>query len=249
VRLAGAVCVVTGASSGIGAAACAALAARDARVVPVGRDERRLARGAGGTGGQVVVADLADPAQVRTLAASLLADGAPDVVVHNAGIGLLAGAGDEDADRLDELFAVNLHAPMQLTAALLPAMVARGSGHLVFVTSIAGVLGVARESAYAATKGALGAYAASLRAELSGTGVGVTTVVPGVVATEFFTRRGAAYARRFPTPMPAGRVADRMVRGIERDRSEVLVPRWLRTAVATRAIAPEIYARLAQRWG
>lgn len=246
-RLSGAVCVVTGASSGIGAATSAALAARGARVLLVGRDEPRLASRTAAVRGEALLADLADPAQVRRLADALLTPSPPDVLVHNAGLGLHGAAGSDDADRLEQMFAVNLRAPMELTGSLLPAMIARGSGHLVFVTSIAGVLGVAHESAYAASKGALGAYAASLRVELAGTGIGVTTVVPGVVRTEFFARRGVPYRRGFPAPIPPEQVAARLVHAVERDRSEVLAPRWLRIALATRAIAPELYARLAER--
>lgn len=246
-RLAGAVCVVTGASSGIGAATSRALAARGAHVRLVGRDRDRLSAHAAAAHGEPVVADLADPAQLRGLAQALRTPSPPDVVIHNAGVGRYADAGSDDADELAQLLAVNLRAPMELTRLLLPAMLERGRGHLVFVTSIAGVLGVAHESAYAASKGALGAYAASLRAELAGTGVGVTTVVPGVVRTDFFSRRGVPYLRAFPAPIPPERVAARLVHGVEHDRSEVLAPRWLRIAVATRAVAPQLYARLADR--
>jgi short-subunit dehydrogenase len=150
---------------------------------------------------------------------------------------------------LERLLAVNLRAPVLLTGAVLPGMRAAGAGHLVFVTSIAGRLGVAGESAYAASKGALDAYAASLAAELGGTGVRVTTVVPGVVDTAFFRSRNVGYGRRFPRPVPAARVAAALRRAVQQDRAEVVVPAWLRLPIAVRALAPGTYARSAGRWG
>ena len=128
-------------------------------------------------------------------------------------------------------------------------MVRSGSGHLAFVTSIAAMLGVAEESEYAAVKAGLHMYAASLRTEIAARGVGVTTVVPGVVDTEFFVRRGAPYARRFPRPIAEDRVAQRLLDAVERNRAEVIVPRWLRVPVMLRAFAPNAYARMASRWG
>jgi short-subunit dehydrogenase len=169
---------------------------------------------------------------------------APDILVNNAGVGHVGTADSLSDAELDTLVAVNLRAPLALTRAVLPAMLARRSGHLVFVTSIAGLLGVARESGYAAVKAALQVYADSLRTEVVSSGVGVTTVVPGVVDTAFFDRRGAAYARRFPRLISADTVAAALVRGIERNRAEVIVPRWLRVPVAIRALAPSLYARL-----
>lgn len=242
--------VVTGASGGIGRAVAERLAVADCRLLLVGRDADRLAAVARSTGGEPLVADLADPGDVARLVARLAdRDEAPDLLVNNAGVGAVGPAAEVDGADLDRLLAVNLRAPMQLTRAVLPAMTARGSGHLVFVSSIAAVLGVAGESAYAAVKAGLHVFAASLRAEVAGAGVGVSTVVPGVVDTDFFVRRGAPYARRFPRPIPPERVAAALVRAVERDQAEVVVPAWLRVPVAVRSLAPTTYHRLAERWG
>lgn len=247
-RLDGSLVVVTGASSGIGRAAALRLGAAGCRLVLVGRDADRLADVARRTGGEAVLADLADPAGLRALADRVAGMG-PDVLVNNAGVGHVGTAEELSDAELDTLFAVNVRAPLSLTRAVLPAMLARGTGRLVFVTSIAALLGVPRESGYAAVKAALQTYADSLRTEIASSGVGVTTVVPGVVDTAFFASRGAAYARRLPRPIPADTVAKALVRGIERDRAETIVPAWLRVPVAIRAMAPGLYARLAARAG
>lgn len=248
-RLSGARVLITGASSGIGQAVALSFARAGSRLLVTGRDEHRLARVAARTGADALVADLADGAALSRLLDAATTPPLPQVVVHCAGVGHVAAAGEQDDGVLEHLLEVNLRAPVALTEAVLPGMRAAGAGHLVFVTSIAGRLGVAGESAYAASKGALDAYAASLAAELGGTGVRVTTVVPGVVETAFFRSRNVGYGRRFPRPIPAARVAAALRRAVERDRAEVVVPAWLRLPIAVRALAPGTYARSAGRWG
>ncbi|HEV7169243.1 MAG TPA: SDR family NAD(P)-dependent oxidoreductase [Micrococcaceae bacterium] len=255
-RLSGAGALVTGASSGIGSAIARALADAGCRVLLAGRDGARLAQVAAETGGSTVAGDLCEPDGLSRVIEAAVSFPVPDLVVHCAGIGRLAriaerggtdGAGSGDG--AGRLLATNYLAPVRLTRALLPAMLHRGTGRLVFVGSIAGVLGVAGESEYAASKAALGTFAASLGAELAGSGVGVTTLIPGVVDTAFFERRGAGYQRRFPRPVPADRVAGALRRAVERDRAQVVVPAWLRVPIALQACAPETYSRLAARWG
>ncbi|WP_347352644.1 SDR family NAD(P)-dependent oxidoreductase [Intrasporangium sp.] len=248
-QLAGARAVVTGGSSGIGAATALRLARAGARVDVVGRDSERLGAVARRTGGEAVRVDLTDAA-ARSRLADRLRESPPDVLVHDAGVGLVAEASDAgQADGFAALVETNARAPIELTAAVLPGMLERGSGHLVFVGSIAGVLGVAHESAYAASKAAVMTYAAGLASEVRSRGVRVTVVVPGVVDTPFFERRGAAYDRRFPRPVPPELVADRLVAAVRQDRELVVVPRWLRVPMAVRALAPGTYTRLAARWG
>jgi short-subunit dehydrogenase len=127
-------------------------------------------------------------------------------------------------------------------------MLARGRGRIVFVTSIAGRTGVAGEAVYAATKAGVDAFADSLRFELHGTGVGVAVVVPGVVQTAFFERRGRPYGRTSPRPVPPDRVAAAVLRAVTTD-GDFYVPRWLRVPVALRGAAPGLYRALATRFG
>jgi short-subunit dehydrogenase len=237
VKLAGAVCLITGASAGIGRATVDALAARGAHVVAVARDAERLV----GVGERQVTWDLAEPAG--------LADevGPVNVLVNNAGFGF-AGALADTPD-LERLVAVNLVAPMALARAFVPAMVAAGRGHVVNVASIAGFVGPREEAVYAATKGGLIAFSESLRYELRSTGVGVTLVAPGVIATEFFERRGTPYARSWPRPIPPARVAEAIADAIEHGRDEVFVPWWMSGVARLRGAAPGLFRYLTARFG
>lgn len=251
-RLSGTTALVTGASSGIGAATAAALAAAGAHPLLAGRDPARLHGVARRTGGVPVEADLASDEDVEATARRALdaldVRGGIDVLVNNAGLGWsgpLPTMTDADITRLT---AVNLLAPIRLTRRLVPCLADRG-GHIVFVTSIAGCTGVAGEAVYAATKAGLQVFADSLRQELRGAGVGVSVVVPGVIATPFFERRGTPYHRSWPRPVPAERVAEAVVGAVERDRAEVFVPRWMRLPARLSGAAPAVYRTLAGRYG
>jgi short-subunit dehydrogenase len=244
-----AVVLVTGASGEIGAACAAALNARGARLILTARDTG-IGDLAADLSAKGFVTDLAVPGAAEQLAADALdVYGSVDVVLHCAGIGWYGATPAMDAHRADELLDVNLRAPMQLTRALLPGMLERGRGHLSFVASISGWLPVVNEAVYSATKAGLLAYAESLRAELHGTGVGVSVVSPAAVRTDFWTNRGAPYDRRFPRLLPAARVARVIVRGIERERAHQMVPRWLAVAPAIRASAPAAYRAMQRRFG
>ncbi|MDG3011474.1 SDR family NAD(P)-dependent oxidoreductase [Rhodococcus sp. D2-41] len=244
------VALVTGASSGIGWETAVLLAERGAKLVVHGRDERRLAELSARTGAIAVVADLARPDELnRLVQQAQAAHGRIDLLVNNAGLGWAGPFAAMPQRDIAELSAVNLGAPIALTRAVLPDMIERGYGHLMFVSSIVARTAVAGEALYAGTKSGLDTFAASLRMELRGTGVGVGVVVPGVVDTAFFERRGRTYGRRRPRPLEPAAVADALVRAVERDRPEVYRPAWLRWPVAVRGAAPATYLRLAARFG
>jgi short-subunit dehydrogenase len=249
-RIANRIALVTGGSSGIGWASAVRLADAGARLIIHGRDGARLSALAHRTGGIALAAELADPAEVDRLAEEALGlYGRIDIVVNNAGVGWAGSFVEMDSPDIARLVAVNLVAPIRLTRALLPVMQTHGSGYVMFVTSIAGRLGVAGEAVYAATKAGLDAFAESLRLELRGSRVGVGVLVPGVVQTPFFERRGRPYGRSRPVPVPAERVADVLVRTIAADGAERYAPGWLRLPVAVRGAAPGLYRRLAGRFG
>lgn len=236
---------MTGASSGIGAAAAGLFAAAGAVVVVHGRDAAAVERVAGRTGGVGVVADLTTEAGI---AATVAAAGEVDALVLNAGVGWAGPLPAMTRDEVDRLVHTNLVAPIELTRRLLPAITAR-RGAVVFVTSIAGRAGVAREAVYAATKAGLDAFAESLRFEVAGTGVRVGVVVPGVVDTPFFARRGTPYARTRPKPVPAAAVARAIVTAVTSGKPERYVPRWLGVVTGVRGVLPGAYRSLATRFG
>jgi short-subunit dehydrogenase len=245
------VALVTGASSGIGAAAATALAAAGASLLVSGRDEARLAGVAARTGGTALAGDLAADGGAARLAARALgaAPGGIDVLVNNAGLGWAGPLGEITAAKVAELAAVNLTAPIELARLLVPGMAERGRGGVAFVSSIAGVTGVRGEAVYAATKAGLSAFAESLAYEVRDRGVTVSVIVPAVIDTPFFSRRGRPYSRARPAPVPAERVAAAIVSALERDRPVVYVPGWMRFPAWLHGTAPGAFRALAGRFG
>jgi short-subunit dehydrogenase len=249
-RLVGAVALVTGASSGIGAATAAALARAGARLILTGRDEDRLASVAAQTGAIALSADLAEPDGPDQLIKSALAEaGRIDVLICNAGAGWAGPIGDLSGSKATELIAVNLLAPVQLARLVAPGMAERGTGRLIFVSSIAGRTGVRNEAVYAATKAGVNYLAESLGYELAGTGAGVSLVLPGVVDTPFFRSRGRPYDRRLPAPIPPERVARAILQAAQRDLDVVFVPGWLRFPAWLHGTSPRTFRWLAGRFG
>ncbi|WP_236714592.1 SDR family NAD(P)-dependent oxidoreductase [Nonomuraea pusilla] len=234
--------LVTGASSGIGAATARAMAASGARLLLTGRDPGRLAAVAAEVGGEALTADL-----VTEAAALARWAGPVDVLVSGAGAGWAGPVAAMPDGAAAHLIAANLTAPVELTRLLLPAMIERGRGHLVYVSSIAGAVGVRDEAVYSSAKAGLIAFAESLRYELDG--IGVSVVLPGVVDTPFFARRGVPYARRRPAPIPAERVARAVVAAVERGRAETYTPGWLRFPARLRGAAPGPFRALACVFG
>ncbi|MCU1616438.1 MAG: 2-hydroxycyclohexanecarboxyl-CoA dehydrogenase [Frankiales bacterium] len=251
----GAVVLVTGAGSGIGRATAYLLAARGAHVVAVGRDAAALRDVAEATGGTAVQADLRDPAEAeRSVRAAREARGRLDGVVANAGIGHAGPVADMTAEQVARLVDVNVRGTLLLgraAAAAFGEQAAAGDHRargLVFVTSIAGAVGVPGESVYSATKAAVESFAVVLREELRPGGVTVATVLPGVVDTPFFDRRGVPYDRTFPRPVPPERVARAVVAALESGRARTVVPRWLAVPAWLSAAVPGPYRALARRF-
>ncbi len=247
---AGAACLVTGASSGIGRATAEALARKGARLALSGRDPARLRAVAADTGGEPILADLTEPgAPERVASEASKRLGGIDVLVNNAGVGLAGPFREAEPARVDELVAVNLRAPMLLARALVPEMLERERGAIVNVASIAGHLGVAGETVYAASKAGLIGFSESLRQELAGSPVRVSLVSPGVVDTMFFERRGVPYTRRRPRPVPPERVAAAILAAIETGAPRLFVARWFVFPVRLHATLPGVYRTLAARFG
>ncbi|KQC35137.1 MULTISPECIES: SDR family oxidoreductase [Frankia] len=242
--------VVTGASSGIGREAALLLAAGGCRSLLVGRNGAALDEVAAATEGHRISVDLSaagSEVAVASRASELLGD--VDLLVCSAGLGAAGPFDVMSPEAIAELVAVNVLSPMALVRAMLPAMLDRGQGRILIVGSIAGALGVRGEVAYSATKAAMVGFADALRAEVAGRGITVTLCLPGVVDTPFFHRRGAPYVRRWPRPIPAALVAERMLAAAGRGSAEVWVPGWLLGAVRIHGAVPSLYRRLAGVFG
>ncbi|MEU3554737.1 SDR family NAD(P)-dependent oxidoreductase [Streptomyces fragilis] len=242
--------VVTGASSGIGAAVARRLSAEGWDLVLNGRDAARLHEVARGTRASYLPADLTTPgAEKRLTGFALDRAGRVDVLVAGAGIGWAGDFVTMPASALEEVIETDLLATLRLVRQVVPHMVREGRGRVVLVGSLAGVVGVRAEAVYSAAKGALGVFSEALRYELRGTGVGLSHVVPGVVDTPFFERRGAPYRRSAPRPVPPERVADAVWTAVSRGRDEIYVPGWLRLPARVHGAAPALFRRLSSVFG
>jgi short-subunit dehydrogenase len=218
----GEVAIVTGASSGIGAATALELGKRGARVVLAARRAERLeanARAIREDGGEALAipTDLADATDVQLLLDHVIASfGRVDVLVNNAGAGWSTAVASSAPNSLVALVEVNLLGAMVLTAAALPGMLARSHGAIIFVGSLSGR--VPMEPVYSATKYGLRGFSLGLRRQLAGTGVSVSLVSPGNIDT--------AMTMDANGPMPGPELVARKIAGlIVRPRREVVVPR------------------------
>jgi short-subunit dehydrogenase len=196
-----------------------------------------------------VIADVRDHRHAEAVVADTLArHGRVDVVVANAGVGYSGRFTSMAPRRITELVEVNLIAPVQLARAALPHLLEQGSGAIVLVSSIAGAVLVPGETVYSVTKAGLEAFAEMLREETRGSGVTVSTVVPAVVDTDFFLRRGEPYGRTFPRPVPPERVAAAVVEAVMTGARRRVEPRWLTVAALLHRVAPVTYRALTRRF-
>jgi short-subunit dehydrogenase len=247
--------LVTGASSGIGLATAVALARAGSRVVLVARSAARLqatarevTRVAGaGPPALPLPCDVADADAVATLAERVGREaGTPDILVNNAGIGHWAPIVELPLERVRAVLAVNFLGAVHCTKAFLPAMLARGHGTLVFVSSGFGVLPFPYTGAYCASKHALNGFAGSLRAEVEPLGVNVLLVLPGRTRTAFFDVNAypAGVLARYLLQRATSpeRVAARIVRGVLRGRRRVVIGRLNDLGLRVAGALPELEA-------
>ncbi len=226
---------ITGASSGIGKALALGWAKQGAKLILSGRDRQRLDEvaaevgNAGGGATLVLPFEVTDEAAMSSAVARALEwSGGIDVLVNNAGISQRSQAVNTSMQVYRDIVEIDLMAPIALTQAMLPHMVERGSGSLVFMSSIAGKVGVPLRTAYCAAKHGLVGYADALRAELSVKGVDVHVITPGSVATN--VSRNALNAEGTPRG-----VSDRAIEnGIPADEAAATILREM--AAGTREI-------------
>jgi short-subunit dehydrogenase len=236
VELQGSTVLLTGATGGIGHAIARRLRAEGASLILTGRRAEVLEPLAAEVGGRALAVDLSDRDAVRSLAAQC---GDVDVVISNAGLPASGPVGTFTEEELDRALDVNLRAPIVLARLLLDGMLARGKGHLVFVSSLAGRTSAPGSAVYSATKFGLRGFVQGLRADLKSTPVSASTIFPG-----FISDAGMYADAAVPLPPGVGtstpeEVAAAVVRAITADKGEVTVaPVTMRVGTNIAELAP-----------
>jgi uncharacterized protein len=255
VELTGGVCVVTGASSGIGRRTAIDLAAEGARVCLVARrrallDELLAELGGGDKGHSVFVCDVADRAQVRALAEHVHATYQRcDVLVNNAGYSDSgAFAGPDDIDRLERVMAVNFYGTVYCTGELLRLIEESAPSSIVNVASIAGRFALGGSVPYCASKFAVCGFSESLHFDLARRGVCVSLIEPGLIPTDGFPH--AALQKDAVMRHALGTVDDvsaAIIDAIRNRKLERVVPRWYHLLQLPRIVVPPLYRLAAAR--
>ena len=245
-ELSGRSALLTGATGGLGRAMAVALAGRGAKLILSARKQQALdalAAELPGEGHTTIVADLAEPGAAEKLAAEA---GAVDILLANAGLPGTGRLPDYSPEQLTGTLRVNLEAPILLARALEPSMLERGSGHMVFISSLSGKSATPLSSIYNATKFGLRGFALGLRADLDPLGIGVSIVSPGTI------REAGMYSDSGAPPIPGlgtgtpEQVAAAVVRAIEKNKVEITVAPPQQRALAHFALAaPGISVKIA----
>jgi len=227
--------VVTGGSRGIGADLATRLASRGARVALVARSRDSIAKLAAELGGDSYPADLSDASAIEPLVRTIESDGPIDVLVNNAGVDLTGVFTELDPERITELIGVNLVAPMLLSRAVIPAMRARGRGHIMNVSSLAGTNALPGLAPYSTSKAGLSHFTAALRAECKGTGITTTLAEIGPVESSMMaslrshpaTERALSRLRRFrlAVDLDMDAVVIALADAIEHERKHLRMPK------------------------
>jgi uncharacterized protein len=244
-ELSGSRALVTGAYGGLGRAITKALKAHGCEVVVTGRRAEPLHHVAQEVGARAIVGDLSVRADLHRIVDEA---GQLDILVANAarpGTGLLP---DWTEDQIDRILEVNLTDPIVMTRVLLPGLLERRKGHLVYVSSLSGKVASRGASMYAATKFGLRGFAGGLRCDLQGTGIGCSVIFPGFVRDAgMFADSGAALPFGVGTVTPR-QVAAAVVKAITTNRAETTVaPLMLRAGAAIGGLVPGLSAPLQAR--
>lgn len=253
--LANTLALVTGASSGIGAATAHRLARDGAHVILIARSVDRLnaiAATIRSSGGQAVViaADLAEPAEVeRAVAHIRAAFGIPDILINSAGAGRWLYADETSPREVVEMMNAPYFCAFYLTRAFLPDLLKRNAGHIVNINSPAARLPWPGATAYTGARWALMGFTHALRADLYGTRLKVHSIVAGKVTSPYWAHNPGALDRapkiaRLIPDLTAEQVADAILSAIRHNRSDVIIPPMLRLFYALHTLAPRLVERL-----
>jgi short-subunit dehydrogenase len=243
------VAVVTGASSGIGAAIARGLAAEGWHCVLVARREEQLRELASEIGGETEICDVSDRGAVEALAARVR-ERHPSIglLVNNAGVGARGDFLSSEPETIERVVHTNYLGNVWCLRAFLPALEAATPSHLVNIVSVAGTVAVAQSGPYAASKHAQLAFSRSVAALLRPRGVHVHTVSPGFVETPGFPQRGRSRNRFWRRlVIEPEDVARRVLQVLASGKVETTVPRWYRAFSVVQALAPGLFVRVLGR--
>ena len=245
---------ISGASNGIGKRLALDLAARGAVVVGCGRSRERLietlkeVRRASPTS-LMIACDVGDAEQVQGMMKKVLADfDHIDILINNAGIGMRKPFVDTPLETIEAIMRTNYLGAVYCTHEILPSMIARGSGHIVNISSGAGKIGTLNMAGYCASKFAMNGWSESLYHELKPLGIKVSIVCPGPVATEFNRDFRDSEPKALPSLIVSPEeVARQVIRVIEKNKFEVIMPRWLALMCLVKRFMPNLFRVIAQR--
>jgi short-subunit dehydrogenase len=244
------VVMITGASSGIGRGIALEIASRGAHLGLLARRESLLEELAGEVSAHNVkaisaAADVRDAEAVRSAASHFRTELGPiDVLIVNAGIGTADHAMKLQPDHAANVIGINVLGAVNSVAAVAPAMVERGHGRLVAISSLAAYRGLPKSAAYCASKAALSSYFESVRLDLRNTGVGVTIIHPGFIKTDLTAGRAA----KMPYLMELDYAVKKIVSAIEKEKKYYAFPWQLATIVRAGLLMPTaMYDWIAER--
>jgi short-subunit dehydrogenase len=234
------VVIITGASSGIGAATARACGAEGMRVALAARREallREVAAEVVAAGGEALVCptDVAESGQAAALVATVLERfGTVDVLLANAGVGSSGWLAEISEEEIARMVAINLLGAIHCVRAVLPVMLAQGRGHVLTVSSVAGGIALPRAAVYAATKAGVHRFAEGLRREVRPHGVHVTDILPGFIDTPMLAR-----SEGIPKA-PVDALARTILHGIRHPRRVIVFPAWYRLVLAANHTFPAL---------
>lgn len=238
--------LITGASSGIGAAASIEFAKKGATLILVARTKDKLLEtreklDALGAKSVVIPCDVSNRTAVAEMSKKVLDEfGTLDVLVNNAGFAIYGKVEDLDISDIESQMATNYFGMIYCTKNFLPSMIEKNSGHIVNVASVAGSLGLPGIASYCASKFAMLGFSEGLKHELHKTNVGVTVVSPIMVKTNFFDHPSFGNMQNFSPALDPQTVAKAIVRAVGSLRLEIMVPSIARGAVWAKHTFPYV---------
>ena len=246
--------LITGASNGIGRCLAIDLAARGAIVVGCGRSLERLQATSAEMQrtsplSTIIQCDVAKLDQVRAMIASVLAKfGKINILINNAGIGMRKPFAETPIEVIEELMRTNYFGVVYCTHEALPSMIARASGHIVNISSVAGKIGTLNIAGYCASKFAMNGLSESLYYELAPLGINVSVICPGPVRTDF-NKSFADTPPKSPDALvvSAEFVSAAVIKVIEGRSFEVVLPRWLALICWFKHATPNLFRAVARR--